>query len=340
MQLLKKVISVAIGILLANMAPGRSAFSQDASQGTNKQGIAAREGLVDKKTSEKPVSDMNAISAMKRMTRPVVLGPDDKPAFPPAPAGFDKPREDIPHGSVEMVEYESKTVGTTRKMRIYTPPTYSKDSKYPVLYLLHGIGGDEDEWYKGAKPQVILDNLIADKKAVPMIVVMPNGRAQKNDRAEGDVFRHARAFETFEADLLSDVIPFVDSHYSTKSDRLNRAIAGLSMGGGQALNFGLAHVETFAWVGGFSPAPNTKQAEALVPDPNKVKADLKLLWLSCGDKDGLMDVSQPVHAYLKKTGVPHIWHVDSGPHNFVVWKNDLYLFSQLLFKEPQQQAAR
>ena len=117
---------------------------------------------------------------------PIELKPDDKPAFDDPPAGFDKKRDDIPHGKLEMIEYDSKTVGTTRKMQVYTPPGYSKDKKYPVLYLLHGIGGDETEWQRFAHPDVLLDNLIADGKAVPMIIVMPNGRAQKNDRAEGE----------------------------------------------------------------------------------------------------------------------------------------------------------
>ena len=183
-----------------------------------------------------------------------------------------------------MIEYDSKTVGTRRKMNVYTPPGYSTDKKYPVLYLLHGIGGDETEWQRFATPNLILDNLIADGKATPMIVVMPNGRAQENDRAEGDVFRSAPAFAAFEQDLLQDVIPAIESRYSVQADRDHRAVAGLSMGGGQALNFGLQHLDTFAWVGGFSSAPNTKSPSELVPDPATTKQKLKLLWLSCGNK--------------------------------------------------------
>jgi len=120
--------------------------------------------------------------------RPIVLGPDDKPAFADAPAGFDVARDGIAHGQEELIEYDSKTVGTKRKMTVYTPPGYSKDKKYPVLYLLHGIGGDETEWQRFVAPNIILDNLLADGKVVPMIVVMPDGRAEKNDRAEGDVY--------------------------------------------------------------------------------------------------------------------------------------------------------
>jgi enterochelin esterase-like enzyme len=263
---------------------------------------------------------------------PIELKPDDKPAFPNPPEGFDKAREGIAHGKLEVVEYDSKTVGNKRKAIIYTPPGYSTDTKYPVLYLLHGIGGDEEEWRRGARPEIILDNLIAEGKAVPMIVVMPNGRAQKNDRAEGDVFASAPAFAKFEQDLLSDVIPFIESKYSVKRDRESRALAGLSMGGGQSLNFGLGNLDTFAWVGGFSSAPNTKPPAELVPDPEKVAQQLKLLYISCGNQDGLIRVSQGVHAYLKEKNVPHIWHVDEHAHDFHHWKKALYHFSQRIFK--------
>jgi enterochelin esterase-like enzyme len=263
---------------------------------------------------------------------PIVLNPDDVPAFDEPPAGFDKKRDDVPHGKLEMVSYDSKSVGATRKLNVYTPPGYSKDEKYPVLYLLHGIGGDETEWQRFAAPDVVLDNLIADGKASPMIVVMPNGRAQKNDRAEGDVFKHAPAFAAFEQDLLKDVIPTIESRYSVRADREHRAIAGLSMGGGQSLNFGLKHLDTFAWVGAFSAAPNTRPATELVPDPEAARAKLKLLFLSCGKRDGLMRVSQGVHAHLKANDVPHTWHVDGNAHDPPHWKNSLYHFAQRIFR--------
>jgi enterochelin esterase-like enzyme len=264
--------------------------------------------------------------------RPIVLGPDDKPAFDDPPAGFNVKRDNIPHGKLEMIDYDSKTVGNQRKMQVYTPPGYSRDKQYPVLYLLHGIGGDETEWERFATPDILLDNLIADGKAVPMIVVMPNGRAQKNDRAEGNVFAAAPAFATFERDLLDDVIPAIQSRYSAYTNRENRALAGLSMGGGQSLNFGLTHLGTFAWIGGFSSAPNTKPPAQLVPDPAAAKEQLRLLYLSCGNKDGLINISQGMHAYLKEKGVPHVWHVDGNSHDATHWRNNLWLFSQRIFK--------
>ncbi len=263
---------------------------------------------------------------------PITLGPDDKAAFPPAPEGFDKARENIAHGKLEMVEYDSKSVGNKRKALVYTPPGYSADQKYPVLYLLHGIGGDEEEWRRGGHPEVILDNLIADKKSEPMIIVMPNGRAQTDDRPGTNAMATAPAFAKFDQDLLGSLIPFVEARYSVIKDRESRALAGLSMGGGQSLNFGLGNLDTFAWIGGFSSAPNTKPAAELVPDAEKATKQLKLLYISAGNKDGLIRISQNVHAYLKEKNVPHIWHVDEHAHDFQHWKKALYNFSQLIFK--------
>jgi enterochelin esterase-like enzyme len=265
---------------------------------------------------------------------PIVLGPDDKRAFADAPAGFDQRRPGMPHGRIDLVEYDSKTVGTRRKMLVYTPPGYSTDQKYPVLYLLHGIGGDETEWKGFTHPDTIFDNLIANGALVPLIAVFPNGRAIPNDRAGGDNFSPEKiiGFATFEGDLLNDLIPFVDSHYSTLTDREHRALAGLSMGGGQSLNFGLGHLDTFAWIGGFSSAPNTKPPEELVSDPATATARLRLLWLSCGKNDGLIFISQRTHAYLKEKGVPHVWNVDDFAHDGPEWKNNLYLFAQRIFR--------
>src|SRR4029077_20096571 len=160
-----------------------------------------------------------------RFGGPIELKPDDKPAFDDPPAGFNNKRDDIPHGKLEVIEYDSKTVGTKRKMQVYTPPAYSKDQKYPVLYLLHGIGGDETEWERFAHPDILLDNLLSEKKVVPMIVVMPNGRAQKDDRAQGNIYAAAPAFAAFEQDFLSDVIPAIESRYSVLADREHRALA-------------------------------------------------------------------------------------------------------------------
>lgn len=251
-----------------------------------------------------------------------------------APLGYDSLRINIPHGNIDTIFYDSKTVGTQRRALIYTPPGYSKNKKYPVLYLLHGIGGDEFEWLNNGHPQVILDNLYAEKKIEPMIVVLPNGRAMKDDRAVGNIFDSAKvqAFATFEKDLLNDLIPFIEKNFPVLTDREHRAIAGLSMGGGQSLNFGLGNLDKFAWIGAFSAAPNTKKPEELVPDPDKAKKMLKLLWISCGDSDRLITFSRRTHDYLSQHNVPHIYYIEPGVHEFKVWKNGLYMFSQLIFK--------
>lgn len=281
---------------------------------------------------------------------PITLGPDDKEAFGKAPEGFDKVREGAAHGTLERVDYDSKTIGAKRWMEVYTPPGYSRDKKYPVLYLLHGIGGSARDWTRQGVANVILDNLIADKKIQSMIVVFPNGNATTNTtdggRGGAGPGRGGRGAgggdaaeisgpgwgKDFESDLIKDIIPFMESHYSVYADREHRAVAGLSMGGGQSLDFGLGNLDTFAWVGGFSSAPNTRTPEQLVPDPAKATQMLKLLWLSAGNKDGLITFSQRTHVYLKEKNVPHIWHVDDNAHDFKHWKNSLYWFAQQLFQ--------
>jgi enterochelin esterase-like enzyme len=257
----------------------------------------------------------------------------ERTEFSPPPDGFDARRDDIERGKLETVEYDSTTVGVKRQAQVYTPPGYSGNQKYPVLYLLHGIGGNEYEWTRGGVAHVILDNLYADGKAVPMIVVLPNGRASKDLTPRDPIPRQSPAFAAFEKDLLSDLIPFIENTYPVKADRESRALAGLSMGGGQSLNFGLTHLETFAWVGAFSPAPNTKTVDALVKDPTDTAQKLKLLWLSCGDRDRLMRISREFHAALEDKQVPHVWQVHSGGgHDFAVWRSDLHHFASLLFR--------
>jgi enterochelin esterase-like enzyme len=258
--------------------------------------------------------------------------------FPAPPEGFDRKREGIEHGKLETVEYESSVVGIKRKARVYTPPGYSVDRKYPVLYLLHGIGGDENEWARGGAPEAILDGLHAGKKLVPMIVVMPNGRSSKDLGPRDPIPKQSPAFALFEKELLTDLIPFVEKAYSAKTDRESRALAGLSMGGGQSLNFGLGNLDTFAWVGGFSSAPNTKRPEELIANPEEMTKKLKLLYINCGDKDGLFRISQNVHAKLDEEKVPHKYDViPGGGHDFKVWKHGLFHFAQLIFRDASQE---
>jgi enterochelin esterase-like enzyme len=278
---------------------------------------------------------------------PIELGPDDKPAFPEPPAGFNAKRDNVPHGEVSVVEYDSKTLGTRRQMRVYTPPGYSAARKYPTLYLLHGIGANNRQWLDGCHAGNVIDNLLADRKIQPMVMVFPNCDANINSTNTAAAARprdggRRGGFEgygaPFENDLLADIIPYVESHYSVLADREHRALAGLSMGGGQSLNIGLSHIDTFANVGGFSSAPNTREFGGMSPDtkllndPAAAKEKLKVLWVACGNKDGLIRVSQSVHKMLKEQGVPHVWHVDSHAHDDAEWSSNLYLFAQHLFK--------
>src|SRR5262245_17549626 len=227
-----------------------------------------------------------ALAVLGCFMAPALAQPGDKKEekFPAPPKGFDIKRDGIDHGKLETVEYDSTTVGVKRKAQVYTPPGYSKEKKYPVLYLLHGIGGTEAEWTRGGVANVIMDNLYADKKTVPMIVVLPNGRAGKDVGPRDPFPKQGPAFAAFEKDLLKDLIPFIEKTYSVKADRESRALAGLSMGGGQSLNFGLNNLDTFAWVGGFSSAPNTRSPATLIKDHAEAAKKLRLLYVSCGDK--------------------------------------------------------
>ncbi|MBS9522748.1 esterase family protein [Litoribacter alkaliphilus] len=250
-----------------------------------------------------------------------------------APDGFDQPSANNPKGEVKQIRYPSKTVGNDRVANIYFPPAYTDSESYPVLYLLHGIGGDEREWLDQGRPEVIMDNLYAANKAKPMIIVLPNGRAMEDDSAGGNIFEGPKveAFATFEQDLLNDLIPYIEENYNVKADREHKAIAGLSMGGGQSLNFGLNNIDTFAWIGAFSPAPNTKKGDELLPNPEKARGELMLLFLSCGDEDNLLDITKRTHQFLKENKIEHEYRIVPGNHNFEYWKNELYFFVQMVF---------
>jgi enterochelin esterase-like enzyme len=290
-------------------------------------------GALTARAQDKPVQ-ISPERARANYARPIVLAADDVRVFPDAPKGYKAERAGIAHGRVETFEYDSTVTGRRRKAEVYLPPGYSPERRYPVLYLLHGIGGDETEWRRFATPNRVLDNLIADGRAGPMIVVMPNGRALPDDRAKGNPYTPEKlmGFVKFEGDLLDCLIPAIQAKYATLTDREHRALAGLSMGGGQALDIGLVHLDAFAWLGAFSAAPNTRPPADLVGDGVAARAQLKLLYLSCGNKDGLFSISQGVHAYLKAHDVPHIWNVDDFGHEADTWGSNFYYFAQRIFR--------
>ena len=248
-----------------------------------------------------------------------------------APADYIQVRPDIPKGKLESITYNSKSIGVDRKAVVYLPPNYDAKQKYPVLYLMHGIGGNETHWTTLCAANKVLDNLVADKKAVPMIIVMPNGRASAQPPSS-NFMADFNYYADFEPDLLNDLMPYIESHYSVKADRDHRALTGLSMGGGQGLNFGINNIDKFAWVGGFSSAPNLQPPDALVPKIQQAKEKLSLLWIGCGDKDNLITGSWNLHQALVEAKIDHVWYLDSGVHEVPVWNNNLYLFAQMLFK--------
>ncbi|GLB32640.1 hypothetical protein LAD12857_45630 [Lacrimispora amygdalina] len=239
------------------------------------------------------------------------------------PSGYDQYKNNIPHGQVSYITYQSTATNSQRRARIYLPPGYSTNNKYSVMYLLHGIGGNEDEWYNSGAPNVILDNLIAAGKIQPFILVLPNGNATGTGVRDG--------WENFTKDLINSLVPYIESHYSVYTDAQHRAIAGLSQGGAQSLNIGLPNVDKFPYIGGFSSSPITKQVNQLFPDGGtKVKANSKLLFLSCGTADGLISNNNRVRDYCKSNNIRYTeWLLPGNGHDWSVWKPSLWNFAQM-----------
>jgi enterochelin esterase-like enzyme len=237
----------------------------------------------------------------------------------------------VPHGTLHVLHYESKALGgAPRGLVVYTPPDYDPRyrRRYPVLYLLHGTGEDEHTWTGVGFAHRILDNLIADGKAAPMIVAMPDGHPVDR-RVSDDPTANTKAME---ADLIGDVIPLVDRSFRTQADQSRRALAGLSMGGGQAFAIGTAHLDTFAYVCPFSMGRGNAPDLAEQLDPAEVNRRLKLLWIGCGRQDHLYEWSERVCDVLASKGIHHVWHQCEGEHNWIVWRNSLADVAPLLFR--------
>ncbi len=244
------------------------------------------------------------------------------PVIPPA--GYDSNRNNIAHGTIKEINYYSAATNSTRKAKIYLPPGYSSSEKYSVLYLLHGIGGNENEWVNNGKPNLIADNLIADGKIKPSIIVFPNGNATGTGVGDG--------WENFTKDLVNSLIPYVEKNYSVYTDRAHRALSGLSMGGGQTYNIGFTNLDVFAYIGGYSAAPNTKSNNVLFPDNGaKAKSSLKLLFISCGSTDSLKTYGDGVHNFCQSVGINHVyWTLQGRGHDWSVWSPSLWNNLQLL----------
>jgi enterochelin esterase-like enzyme len=218
---------------------------------------------------------------------------------------------------------------------VYTPPGYEQDEgrKYPLFVLQHGSGDNQRTWVEHGKAHWIFDNLIAQKKAVPCVVVMLDGHPHGMvGREAGDTKRIA-AQEAFERELLEDVLPLVEATYRVEKDPAQRAIAGLSMGGAQALSVGMANLEKFSHVGAFSAGPPSPQrVEKFLADPAAANAKLKLLWVGVGKDDFLLERSQQLTAMFKEKGIRHEWRLTEGDHSWPVWRGYLAEFAPLLFR--------
>jgi enterochelin esterase-like enzyme len=272
----------------------------------------------------------------------------------PAPESDFFAVKDVPHGSVRTEWYRSKTTGKTQRVFVYTPPGYDhSDQRYPVLYLQHGYGEDEAGWSDQGHENFILDNLIADHKAKPMIVVNANGmadveldppppppahQAANGDHSSSSVARYFmdQRYTLFDHTLIDELIPFIDGNFRTISDREHRALAGLSMGGSQALRIGFRHLDDFAYLGAFSPAIEIQSPQrdydGILADPRKVNEQLRLLWIGIGREDFLHEPVADSHEVLERAGIRHVWVESSGAHVWTVWRKYLADFAPRLFQ--------
>jgi len=253
------------------------------------------------------------------------------PGNPPRLHEFDPA---VPHGVVRSHWYQSKSLGMRRSLHVYTPPGYDESrGKYPVLYLLHGAGDNDATWTALGRAQVILDNLLAQKKVVPMVVVMTDGHAAFSQPSTNADAR-ARNAKAFERDLLEDVMPLAEKSYRLRNDREHRAIIGLSMGGGQSLGVGLTHLDLFAWVGGMSSAtPSEETLSPVLADSKATNKKLKLLWIAIGKDDFLLDRNKQLDQLLTDKGIQHTFKVTEGNHSWPVWRRYLADFAPLVFRD-------
>lgn len=249
---------------------------------------------------------------------------------------------DVPHGVVRKYEYTSAIAKRSATYHVYTPPGYDPKKKYPVLYLLHGYSDEDWAWTEMGKANTIFDNLLAQGKMKPMIVVMPLGYGDMDMIRRGwiawqdhDLVR--RNFDLFGKALCTEVMPRVNAEYAILPGRENHAIAGLSMGGAETLLVGLNHPEDFAWIGAFSAGGLGTEFPSLFPNITpqtgpKLNSSLRLFWVSCGTEDGLLDPNRKMIAWLQAAGVQPKAVETPGMHAWMVWRDNLSHFAPLLFQ--------
>ena len=255
----------------------------------------------------------------------------------PGPPGHPRSDEwrDVPHGTVTIHWYTSKVTGARRRVHVYAPPGYQQEAskRYPVLYLLHGSGDNDSHWTLLGRANVIADNLLADGRAVPMLIVMPDGHVADRSREREEGSRN-RGRELFEKDLLESVLPLVEANYRVLADPQHRGIVGLSMGGGQSIGVGLGHLDQFAWVGAFSAAVsgNDPVLAKLRSDPGAANQKLKLLWIAIGKDDFLLARNRDFVKALDELKIRHTYQETEGRHAWGVWRGYLAEFLPLLFR--------
>jgi enterochelin esterase-like enzyme len=285
------------------------------------------------------VDGMRSIDPFNHLLKPNLLSTENM-VHVQGPPSLPWETNDVPRGEVHHHFYKSAVAGDQRDFYVYTPPGYDPASKktYPVLYLLHGYSDDASGWTAVGRANVIFDNLIAQGKAQPMIVVMPLGYGTMEIISLGwGAWSHTdvrdKNFSNFREALLMEVIPKVESEYRVTSDRNSRAIAGLSMGGSESLLTGLNNLDKFAWVGAFSSGgiPDDFQTDFPSLDA-KANQQLRLLWIACGTEDRLIAVNRNLREWLKSKGVQHTDIETPGMHTWMVWRRNLAEFAGLLFR--------
>ncbi len=256
------------------------------------------------------------------------------PGNPPLPHEL----QNVPHGTVHQHHYFSRAVGGLQPVYVYTPPGYDPraDKAYPVLFLLHGFGDDESAWTAVGRAHYIADNLLANGQIKPMLIVMPNGHPVPVQQGQRFEDYSGKNCDLLESEIAGDLLPLVEKEYRASRSASDRAIVGLSMGGGQSLGIGLSRLDLFEWVGGFSSAApdqdlEKKFARLIATDDTSRRTNLRLLWIGCGEKDFLLKRNQAFIAWLKKENIPHTFHLSAGGHEWPVWRKYLAEFLPLLF---------
>jgi enterochelin esterase family protein len=254
------------------------------------------------------------------------------PSTPPAAWDW----QDVPHGTVHGHSYASKALGRPREVLVYTPAGYERDTAktFPLLVLQHGSGDNYRTWVAHGKAHWILDNLIAQGKARPMIVLMLDGHPLGMMSRETPPEKRGDAMNAFQRELFEDALPLVESLYRVEKDPAQRGIAGLSMGGAQSLTIGLGNLGRFGWIGAFSAGPPSREVtEKFLADPAAANANLRLLWIAVGKDDFLRQRNEEFVTALKEKGVKHEWQLTDGDHSWPVWRRYLAEFAPRLFSD-------